>query len=597
VHQTPPFSLPTPYSTDGLSPATSLIPSISDSDAGVTLRRPNEPGIEASQGERRCAFPTPFCLIIVFGGVGPLYQPGTIGSIPDDPLLQIFSFCVEQSYAAYDPDQFRGIKKLEAWRPLVHVCRRWRDLIFISPRRLNLRLVCTGRRRVREMLGIWPDLPIVIDDGILSRFLLLPEEHADNIVAALEHRDRVCQITFANLPPSLFPIFASMMQESFPALTRLYFDLDLDSEAESPVLPPDSFLGGSAPQLRSLTLGSIPMPSLPTLLSTTKDLIELRLWTIPDSGYISPAVMATCLSSLPRLENLCLRFDERTPPDGSSQHPSSLTLINLPTLTHFEFLGTNKYIEELVVRINAPSLRDISVAFFNEPLFDISQLNQFIGRAKIFRTPDRAVVDFDRSSAFPQFSLVEDQANGVTLEFLVSTTPPEWQLLSLALLSSSPSSPLRPSSFKRLDIQNRFTSNTDMKKVRWLELLRPFTSVKDLYLGNRIAPHITRMLQDLAGEITAEVLPALEHVFVQGCQQLEALRESIGPLIAARQLVGHPVAIHRWEGLQEDDGWAEDDVREEEDGWEEDDGREEDDGWEEDDSWVEDDENDSLVAF
>ena len=533
------------------------------------------------------------------GGVGPLSQPGTIGSIPDDPLLKIFSFYVEESYGAYDPDQFSGIKKLEAWRPLVHVCRRWRNLVFMSPRRLNLRLVCTGRRRVREMLGIWPDLPIVIDDGLLSRLLLgLPrKEHTDNIVAALEHRDRVCQITFANLPLPLYRIFAPRMRESFPALTRLYFDLELDSELESPVLPLHSFLGGSAPHLRSLTLGSIPIPSLPTLLLTTKDLVELRLWSIPDSGYISPVAMATCLSSLTRLENLALRYDERTPPDGSSQHPSSLTFINLPTLAQFEFLGTNKYIEDLVVRINAPLLRDIAVAVFNEPLFDISQLNQFIGRAEIFRTLHRAVVDFDRSSPFPQFSLSEDPANGVALEFLVSCTPPEWQLLSLALLSSSPSSPLRPSSFERLDIRNRFTSAADMKKVRWLELLQPFTSVKDLYLGNRIVPHITRMLRDLSGESTAEVLPVLQHVFVQGSQQLEALRESMGPLIAARQLFGCPVAVHPWEGLQEDDGWEEDDSREEGDGWEEDDGQEEDDGWQEDDSWEEDDDSHPSVAF
>ena len=532
----------------------------------MTLRRRNGLGAEGNQGEWQCAFPRLFSLITVLGGVGPFYQPGTIGSIPDDPLLQIFSFYVEESYKAYDPDKLDGdIKKLEAWLSLVHVCRRWRKIVFASPRRLDLRLVCTGRSRVREMLDLWPLLPIVIDDQEFGRYLLPPaEERVDNIAAALEHRDRVCQIGFSSLPRSMFRIFLTMMQESFPALTRLY----LDSGAEFPMLRPDSFLGGYAPHLQSLTLGSIPFPSLPTLLSTTKDLVELRLWGIPESGYIPPAAMVTCLSSLPRLEILELRFDFKSPPDGPSPRPPSSTPIDLP-LTHFEFLGTSEYVEKLVAWINAPLLQDVFVAFFFDgPLFDISQLNQFISRAKIFKILPRAVVDFDRS-AFPQFSLREDPVHGATLGLLASCTPLEKQLLSLDVLSSSPSSPLRPSSFERLDIPNGFTSpeywDADLENVRWLDLLQPFTSAKYLYLGDVIAPHIIRTLRGLAGESTAELLPALRHIFVQDCQHFGALCESIGPFIAARQLFGHPVAVHRWQKLQNDDSREEDDEEDDND--------------------------------
>ena len=81
----------------------------------------------------------------MLGAVEPLYQPVTIGSIPDDPLLEIFSFYAEESYRLYDPVMFGTIKELEAWHPLVHICRRWRNLVFSSPHRLNLQLVCTGR--------------------------------------------------------------------------------------------------------------------------------------------------------------------------------------------------------------------------------------------------------------------------------------------------------------------------------------------------------------------------------------------------------------------------------------------------------------------
>jgi len=96
--------------------------------------------------------------------------------LPDIALLNIFDCYL------------RGSGGIEAWRTLVHVCQEWRNLIFGSPRRLNLRLVCTARRPVREMLEIWPPLPIVIFPYGFSKTSTLA---ADNIIAALEYNDRV----------------------------------------------------------------------------------------------------------------------------------------------------------------------------------------------------------------------------------------------------------------------------------------------------------------------------------------------------------------------------------------------------------------------
>jgi hypothetical protein len=82
----------------------------------------------------------------------------TIGTLSDDVLLEIFSLYLKEAYKAF------GYERLESWRTLVHVCQRWRAVVFASPRRLKLRLVCTAGRSVREMLGIWPTLPIVVMD-------------------------------------------------------------------------------------------------------------------------------------------------------------------------------------------------------------------------------------------------------------------------------------------------------------------------------------------------------------------------------------------------------------------------------------------------
>ena len=66
----------------------------------------------------------------------------TINILPDVALLGIFGF-----YVAMD-------NRIEAWHTLVHVCRNWRFVIFGSPRRLDLRLLCTTKTPVREMLGV-----------------------------------------------------------------------------------------------------------------------------------------------------------------------------------------------------------------------------------------------------------------------------------------------------------------------------------------------------------------------------------------------------------------------------------------------------------
>ena len=82
-----------------------------------------------------------------------------------------------------------------------------------------------------------------------------------------------------------------------------------------------------------------------------------------------------------------------------------------------------------------------------------------------------------------------------------------------------------------------------IESSQWLDLLRPFTTVKDLHVTQKIAPHIARALQELVGERVKEVLPALQTLVFE---EPEAVQETIGPFIIARQLAGHPIAISCW---------------------------------------------------
>src|SRR5579863_8867203 len=107
--------------------------------------------------------------------------------LPDDVLLEIFNIDLDQ--AGY----------VEAWHTLVHVCRQWRCVVFASPLRLNLRLLCTPKRPVEMILDIWPIFPTVVDFVAIGK----RPRGMDNIIATLKQHNRVCSINIRNIPNSL----------------------------------------------------------------------------------------------------------------------------------------------------------------------------------------------------------------------------------------------------------------------------------------------------------------------------------------------------------------------------------------------------------
>jgi hypothetical protein len=198
--------------------------------------------------------------------------------LPDDVLLDIIDFTIGASsyYTA----------EMKAWQTLVYVCQRWRRLVFQSPRRLNLRLVCTLKRRTKDpgTLDVWPVLPLIVQ-GISMAFSL----GTANIIAALEQSSRVCQVYISGLLVQQLEQVSAAMQVPFPELTHLNLSL---SDERPPVIP-DSFLGGSAPHLLHFELNRIPFPGLPNLLLSATRLVQLRLYNIPHSGYISPEAIVS----------------------------------------------------------------------------------------------------------------------------------------------------------------------------------------------------------------------------------------------------------------------------------------------------------------
>ena len=61
----------------------------------------------------------------------------------------------------------------------------------------------------------------------------------------------------------------------------------------------------------------------------------------------------------------------------------------------------------------------------------------------------------------------------------------------------------------------------DIENTEWLDLLFPFTAVKNLYLSVNFSSRIATALQELSGGRTTEVLPALKNVLLDRFQPWE----------------------------------------------------------------------------
>jgi len=458
-----------------------------------------------------------------------------MGTLADDILLQIFkTFIGERNYESPS----------EEWHTLVHVCRRWRNLAFTSPRHLNLVLLyrCPFRS-AKGMLDIWPELPIFVHD-----FGYSSKRAGDDIVAALRLNHRVSGIRLDNTSDSGWEIFAPLMQHSFPALTHLWI---------KPYRPirnaiSHSFLGGSAPCLQVLEVVHLPFPGLPELLSSATNLVRLGYDNIPRSGYISPQAMVTGLSTLIRLQSLSLTF--RSPgdlPDGAIRIPPPDMRTLLPALTDLCFGGSSEYVEDLVAQIDSPLLENVQITLFNQEVPQVSELAKFVCRADKLSLPHQAeVILMSHSISIgisPELQLGFDPK---TLILNLDCPEPAMRLSYLARFCASSLSTLSPfeSLYIHLPAYYTLPEFIDDPDPQWLELLRLFTTVKNLRLSQTVALHVALTLRGLLVERVTAVLPVLENVFISRLGTSGRVQEVISEFADMRQLSGHPVSIYDWEG-------------------------------------------------
>ena len=290
-------------------------------------------------------------------------------------------------------------------------------------------------------------------------------------------------------------------------------------------------------------MDGIPFPGIPNLILSATHLVDLYLHNMPYSSSISPEAMVTCLSVLTCLHTLSLGFlFSQSRSDRKSRRPPSITTI-LPDLTNIRFQGASEYLEDLVSRIDAPLLQDLLICFPHYTDLDTAHLAQFISRTPRFQKPNGAHVNLD---AFAEVQLLFEHDD---YRVQISCYN-ERRLSCITKVCTMCLPPLPTAENLRLGVypdylDSEFNWKDDVNDGKLLELLRPFTAVKNLYLSELFQPYMAIALQQLVGGRTTAVLPSLQNIYLEklDSERSGPFQEAIEAFVAVRQLSGHSIAF------------------------------------------------------
>ena len=427
-------------------------------------------------------------------------------------------------------------------------------MVFASPHRLDLRLVCTFNRPARlrkKVLEIWPTLPIAVwypyQSAVQGRSLILVVDE-NNVSVALQYPDRIREINLFVTCSLLLKLGAQVLV-SFPALEYL----QLESPTKPTLALPVGFLGGTTPKLRVIHLTSIAFPTLPLLLLSTRDLVSLRLDSVSRRGYISPEAIAIGLSMTIKLQSLRIHFlpyASNVLKDTRSAERPVMARAILPILSEFQFSGDGAYLEDLISRIDAPSLEQLNITLFEPDSFESLQLSQFINRTKSFASPHQMSILLlgDEILVANHF-----HPSPLTSHFLLQITSEEVELLdTLPQVLTRVSALL--SGVQRLVMKSFLPSSSwldpeDLDSPLWLDFFRDLKSVQRLEVAGVFVQGIELALERLPENLVQRVLPALQDLHVGKCESPNGPFQKFGDALRSS---GRPITVHYTASLPPD---------------------------------------------
>jgi hypothetical protein len=434
--------------------------------------------------------------------------------LTDNVFLEIFHLYL------HDPTISLPSQRARNWQTLIHVCRRWRRIIFESPRQLDLSLHCSNKTPVLKNLVFWPiTLPLTLNYSFPGN--RASPRDKNNIAAALDDSSRVHRIAILGRGPLIKKV-ATMMRKSFPALTHLDLVHNHDSET-FPVIP-RRLLGGSAPHLQHLRLKSVSFPRLATFLLSARNLVTLHFMDIPPRGYTSPEAMAGSLAVLTRLTTLSITFHddfETLDQQGNQTDPPNRVI--LPALSEFHYKGFSVYLEDFLAQIDAPQLNHVSIGYI---LYEIQafQLSRFIERTENFKLDNftRAKVIFYRDESYFELVCPQEKCSQAHLSLEFSCQEDLYNQVSCmadVLGQLAGQLAMFPNVDDLSTRGDHVTGLESMDLTQWQPFFHCFPAVRALRLLGGVKMSIVSALEETTMETTQEmvtdpVFPALRLIWL-----------------------------------------------------------------------------------
>ena len=385
-----------------------------------------------------------------------------------------------------------------------------------------------------KTLDCWPPLPLVVNYGGTPIVNPPAPEDVDNIIKALKQSDRVKSISLTLTNLLLGKL--STISEPFSELEELV----LISQNSLQLTLPSAFQWGS--RICTLHVTRIAIPSLPPLLSSSTDLVDLQLHEIPTAGYFSPQVLANVLSGASHLRSLSLHFLSFPPrrnyvnlPPPGGHH------IILPVLTCIKYRGISKYLDDFVARIDTPHLRDIDITFFSQPTMDALQLGQFIERTELQTTLTEAKMKISAHAISISF---RNSTISTRLRLQISCRQLDWQLSSMSQVCDQLSPFLSRVNHLSFNSSNFSSEHVDVGGEQWLQLVRSFGRTVTLSIAGELATDLLCALRLPEGGHTPDegVLTALRTLRIRKSMPLDwPFWDAARSLISSRGLSFHPM--------------------------------------------------------
>jgi hypothetical protein len=404
---------------------------------------------------------------------------------------------------------------------------------------LRLCLVCTNGIPVVDMLAHSPPLPLVIDYGYFDHDGDLIEEDEEEIILALEQRERVRYIRLI-IPVLNLQNLIMAIDEEYPTLE--YLILSPQIEDNTSIILPKTL---QAPHLRHFALFDLALPTGSRLLITAVGLVTLSLtMTHPGPSYIQPAVLLQWLSFLPQLEDLnYLNLPDlnRDMEEQPIQTPTT-THITLPNLRSFAVEGVGAYLEALFRHITAPRLEKLQICFFKKITSSVTWLLQFMNKTENFKF-DRAEFKFYNGRVFVEVYPLGVKTAVFTINVLCFHL--NWQVTSVAQIFNARSQLFFAVEHLSLghEVHSRLSEeHNEVDRTEWRKLLRSFRNVKTLRIGNGLVEELSRCLRLEDGEHPLEMLPELQELTYSGSGNAG---DAFASFTDSRQIAGRPVTLIR----------------------------------------------------